>query len=420
MVFVIGPDDDCVIRNNPDYIKDVMVSYGFKEYEFKSILKTLYNMFGDDRRSDMYNFANNELLSSVDLSLSIGERVVLFGNYSGKNKRDPFIDIAKKYRVPVFYAIFNHSLYDTSTSHARKQKEQFVNNYDLFTKGDGGTATVVIVDEEDIHAINKFNGIDTIKELRKRGFTGITQVSDAHGNYNSLVELSDWATSRGNILLSTGDIIDYGTENVRCINLVYDKLVRGNMITCMGNHERKIEKWIDSARFVARYGSSPSELRLSDGNNVTIREFNELSQKEFIIVTARLKTIINLSRHHYVFGNTMFVHAAADPKMFNNTNTRLLGKYETLALYGEIDNERKKDQHGYPTRLYNWVDRIPEGKQVIVGHDIRSYDMIQKYVGALGGIAYFTDTGCSKGGKLSSIDLTIDNDKLKVTSFNMR
>lgn len=414
LTFVIGPDEHSITKNNPDFTKDVLVSYGFEDHEIRSINKKLIDICGSSKRYDLLFYASKELERDVDNLLSIGERVVLIGNYSLKTKRDMFINIAKKYRVPIFYIIFSKEHFDDNTG--IKQKEIFENNYKLFTIGDGGTASVLFYND-DIQAVKKFPSVGCIGELSKRNYTGVTQVGDIHGSYNNFMEIMDWSIARGHLLLSTGDLFDYGPENIRCINLAYDRIVSGSMIMCIGNHERKIERWIDKKRFEKR-GIAMPDIKISEGNAITIKEIEELSEKEQLIIETKIKTIINLSKHHYVFGNTLFVHAACDPKMFYNFSPRLSGRLETLAIYGESDGTKRKD--GFPNRTYNWIDTVPNGKQVIVGHDIISDKIIQKLVGKLGGVVYFTDTGAGKGGKLSSVDLKISGDILKVTSFNMR
>jgi protein phosphatase len=74
------------------------------------------------------------------------------------------------------------------------------------------------------------------------------------------------------------------------------------------------------------------------------------------------------------------------------------------ALYGEPTGRLQPD--GYPERSLRWVDRIPPGIRVYVGHDRRSADG-RPYVrrGQSGGEAVFLDTGAGKGGHLSWIDL---------------
>ena len=72
---------------------------------------------------------------------------------------------------------------------------------------------------------------------------------------------------------------------------------------------------------------------------------------------------------------------------------------------------------GYPERIYNWVDRIPPRKTVVVGHDVRQTNEPLVVKGTEGGTAVFLDTGSSKdtidkpGGHLSWMDLSIDDTK---------
>ena len=93
-----------------------------------------------------------------------------------------------------------------------------------------------------------------------------------------------------------------------------------------------------------------------------------------------------------------------------------------MALVGEVDGNVYED--GYPVRLYNWVDDIPMGKTVIVGHDMRPMFAKNLLTEPLvvnntnGGRAVFMDTGCGKGGKLSgAVYLKDKKDKLMFTEF---
>jgi len=88
-------------------------------------------------------------------------------------------------------------------------------------------------------------------------------------------------------------------------------------------------------------------------------------------------------------------------------------------LYGQVDkNTPLVDDK--PNRIYDWVNYIPKGKRVIVGHDIQDHEPVVKK-GELGGEALFIDTGNSKGGYLSYIEYDIKNDKLEVlTSYKTK
>lgn len=419
LIVVIGPDADVVNPEHNNYIRNYFMKNGFENYELSSICSIIENICGDYRRYDYGNIALSEMEKMVDFKLKNGERIVIQGNFTLKNKRDPFTAIAKKYDVPVFYMIFDENLYNSETSYGRKQKENFKINQRSFSKGDNGIASVVNCSVEPITVIKKFSGIDTMETLVDRGFCGITSCGDVHGMHDLLIETIDWSVKRGHLFLTTGDFIDYGPYNMKCINTLYERVTYGNAVTTVGNHEKKIMRWLELYESGADYENIMS---LSDGNMVTVNEFLNLSEKDFIIMSTKFKTIINLSRHHIVFGDNLFVHAAAEPSMFYNTSPRLIGRLEVMALYGEIDPVNKKLENGYPNRIYNWVNRIPENKKIIVGHDIRSKIIIPRFTGEMGGEAIFCDTGSGKGGKLSSCDfrITSDGKNLDLINFNMR
>ena len=53
-------------------------------------------------------------------------------------------------------------------------------------------------------------------------------------------------------------------------------------------------------------------------------------------------------------------------------------------------------------RTYAWVERIPKGLTVLVGHDTRQMHEPLVVDNAVGVRAVFLDTGAAKGGKLST------------------
>lgn len=419
LIINIGPDTDVVLPDYKNYTKEYYISAGFKPHEIITVCDTIENICGDYRRYDYTQSAISILKDIVDFKLRNGEKIVIIGNFSLKSKRDDFTNIAKKYDVPVFYNIMDENLYNSEISYGRKQKENFKTNMRSSIKGDGGIAVSIDTTYDTISAIKKIDGDDALNSLLQTDYNGITSCGDIHGMHDLMVETIDWSIQRGHMFLTTGDFVDYGPSNIKCINTLYERIIYGNAIATIGNHEKKILKWIELYENGIDYNSI---MTLSDGNMVSVNEFLNLSEKDFISMTTKFKTILNHSRHHYVFGSTMFVHAAAEPSMFYNTNPRLIGRLEVMALYGEIDPVNKKLDNGYPNRIYNWIDRIPEGKTVIVGHDIRSKNTIPKFYGKQGGLAVFCDCGSGKGGALGSCDLQFNKEKtdLEIKNFNMR
>lgn len=80
-------------------------------------------------------------------------------------------------------------------------------------------------------------------------------------------------------------------------------------------------------------------------------------------------------------------------------------------IVGETNGEVYDD--GYPVRLYNWIDEVPMGKTVIVGHDkmpIYNINITAPMIvtNKNGGRTVFMDTGCGKGGYLSGAVIVND------------
>jgi len=71
------------------------------------------------------------------------------------------------------------------------------------------------------------------------------------------------------------------------------------------------------------------------------------------------------------------------------------------ALYGQSEGET---DDGHPRQILDWVDEIPAGATVAVGHSWFS-DAPRRTLGRLGGAVWHLDTGAGKGGRLGWIDV---------------
>ena len=140
---------------------------------------------------------------------------------------------------------------------------------------------------------------------------------------------------------------------------------------------------------------------MTAGMKMTVDEI--LALPDPVPFKAAWTALDSLSRQHYVIGNTLFTHAAATVGLWTNTSHRPNGEHGQLAYFGQVDREAPTRADGYPNRVYGWIDDIPSGKTVVVGHDIRSTSEPLVVENSNGGRAIFLDTGSSKGGKLSHI-----------------
>lgn len=360
-----------------------------------------------------------ELDHRILLKLSIGQRVVVDSTSLKKRDRKTITDIAEEIGCPIFYVVVNRPLEEKLATGGwrldvkgliEKHEETFINNEREILRGDG-VATVIDTRREDFEVVTAKKSLDQ-EALSREGFRGLLVIGDVHGMLQSLKSAIDWATSRQLLMVFLGDVVDYGPDSLETLNVVYDLVTRGKAVMTIGNHEKKIDRWID------QYNNGDVKLNLSEGNKATVNRVLELSDKARFVFEYKFKALLHLSRHHWVFNNMLFVHGAASPEMWNISSARLTGELESLAMFGQVDKINQFRSDGYPNRIYDWVDDLHDGKIAIVGHDIRSKDgMPVDVVGKNGGRAIFLDTGSGKGGRLTAAHVMFNNGNAKIEAY---
>ena len=395
----------------------------FAPYEIMSSEDVRYELTGDYQRLDANDVVFREIHRRTQLKLELGERVVVDATNLRKKDRMSLADIAYRAGVSVFYVVCNRDLeskladskrswrgHQAAVSAINKHEYVFRTNERDILRGDG-VANVIDTRKEDFEVVPKLDNNNLKKMIEHLGFRGLMVIGDVHGMIEPLKNATEWATQRNLFCVFLGDVLDYGPHSIECVDHVYGVITRGRGVCLIGNHERKIERWLEQVRY------NDVRVRLSDGNKVTTRAIEALAPEARRRFEIRYKALLGFSRHHWIVGDTMFTHGAAEPEMFDIKNARLTGKFETMALFGEVDNTAPQRADGYPTRIYEWVNRIPHGKRVMVGHDIRSTVKPLYVKGTGGGEAYFMDTGSGKGGRLTSADVYFSGDELVVKNF---
>jgi hypothetical protein len=232
-----------------------------------------------------------------------------------------------------------------------------------------------------------------------RTWDGITVIADVHGDLAALEEALTWAKSRRRFAWLLGDTIDYGPATLATLERVHRATMWGEAALILGNHERKIARWLDQER---------GHVRLSEGNRVTttaLERLPELGKQQWI---GRFRAVLAHASLTQQVDNVVLIHAAAHPSLWTTPDRHGV---ELLALYGESDHTS-----GRYRRSHNWVDSVPNGKLVIVGHEILS-EFPLVVTGKQGGRVVFLDTGCGKGGRLSSADLRFGDGGARLECF---
>jgi protein phosphatase len=231
---------------------------------------------------------------------------------------------------------------------------------------------------------------------------GITVVGDLHGNHKGFAQVMAWARARQHFVWFLGDVIDYGRDTLATADAVHDAVMAGEAGMIIGNHERKIARWLN-------HDYDHNKTRLSDGNRITTTAYEALSRTHRNEWSGRFRALLARSSLIEQIGHVTLAHAAVHPSYWTDTpNNEQIERY---ALYGERD-------HGSTQfcRSQKWVDHIPTGHLVIVGHTVVSqYPLVAS--SKAGGAVVFLDTGSGKGGDLSSADLRFGANGLHLELF---
>lgn len=399
--------------------KSSFIEKSFSSHEVVSTDAIRKELTGDLRNQHLNSVVYEEFARRIKLKLSLGERVVADAQHLIRKERLQTATIGSEMHVPVFYIIVDRPLEEKMATggwrlDVRVKDKNLVEYYhDIFksqehdiANGDG-VATVIDTriskDDggEDISIITKFDFDDIANDIKDSGFSGLTTIGDVHGMTDDFERHVNAAVAKGNFIVQLGDIVDYGPDSVGCVDLMYRLVVNGEAIFIIGNHERKLEKYIQQSR------EGKIRIQLAGGILKTVEQLNRLGDTKREIFEQKFLALMNHARHHVRINNNVFVHASATRKMWDTISNRLVGFDENRAVFGEVDQNVPRDENGFPHRLYNWVDEIPDGHTAYVGHAYLDLHNPVTKVGKLGGKAIFVDTGSGKEGTLSSIDISL-------------
>ena len=373
----------------------------FQTYEIICAENVREELVGDRSRRDIDGIVFSEIHRRVLTKLKLGERVVVSAPNLRRDSRVALAEIGVNHGVPVYYLICDDAEAEASARSKYQSAEKDV------LRGDG-IAEVIDLKVRSTEAVHKLGG--DIQDYLRHRYKGVTVIGDVHGMYQSLLATLDWARERNHFVLSLGDIIDYGHGSLETADEVYRLVMRGAGEMIMGNHERKIARWIDQNE------RGRSMMRLSEGNRVTTQALNKAGATVRDRWSSRFRGLVSRSPMSLQIGEFFFAHAAVHPSVWTgaDTDSRVA---ENFCLFGEYDPTAEDER---PARTYKWVEAIPAGKTVIVGHDCRSTQRPLVETNEQGGKAVFLDTGSGKGGTLSSVDLRFNEQgRLELQNFTM-
>jgi predicted kinase len=237
-------------------------------------------------------------------------------------------------------------------------------------------------------------------------------VGDVHGDHEHMLRAWQHAQDNHMHVIWLGDVIDYGDQNLKCLHLAYESVRNHQAHMIWGNHERKITRWMDADWGTHHRG------RLSEANWKTIREIEHLNTYRRNRFRAAWKFLESASYQVLRAGDWHFTHGALHADAHDVTAHRVPGVAGEWAYFGQVLSS-EPNAEGYPQRVWNWVDDLPAHARVVVGHDWidRAHKQYVHKVGAQGAQVWCMDTGNSKGGQLSALEIDLKTNKWEVRVF---
>lgn len=225
--------------------------------------------------------------------------------------------------------------------------------------------------------MNLKNIIDTDK------YKGLIVLSDIHAEFQRLVDATNYANEHDLFIVFIGDLIDGGHQPRETLLHVKRILDDNAGVLTIGNHDDKHFR-----------GAKGNPVLRNTSYMDTLADAGE--EELFKSLVTEVMTHRNAGLYHY-HGATIFAHAGVHRGLWKLPE-KLSRAERAMALFGEPTGEM--DDRGYPIRAYNWVETIPSGCHVVVGHDLEALGKTKSkplhHVNKQGGNVYFTDTGCGK------------------------
>ena len=411
--------------------KSHLIGEHFQPREVVSSDALREELTGDPMRHDKDNDVWNEFRRRITAKINAGQRVVADATHLRNAERKQTVMVGKDLGVPVIYMVVNRPM-NVKYNHGgwrnnvykkggrtlmEVHEDTFNANLKEILRGDG-LADMVIDTRSDKFEVAQMMTRDPhlfMPTLLDKGFEYVRVVGDVHGNVAGLEKALDGVDDRGvTFFLFLGDIVDYGSGTLRTADAVQALVRQGEALSLRGNHERKIFNFVVQERGDGFRGT------ITHGNDVTTGMLKAADPRFRNEWEERFISLVDLSPDWVQIGSDhLFVHAASHRRMWDNPVFRAArnSSLESNALYGQTTGETDPNT-GFPERLYDWVDEVPAGKTVTVGHAILSVDDPVVKRGNAGGTAVFLDTGSSKEedrtgrpGKMSWSDFEIKSSR---------
>lgn len=210
-------------------------------------------------------------------------------------------------------------------------------------------------------------------------------IGDVHGCCDELEELlsrlgyketdSGYAHPEGRKAVFIGDLTDRGPRNADTLKLVMRMVYAGNAFCVPGNHDNKLERYLNRRN-----------VQISHGLEMTIAEL----EKEEGSFKGEVRKFLSSLVSHYRLddGKLVVAHAGIRQEYIGRASARI----REFCLYGDTTGET--DDLGLPVRL-DWAEDYRGDALIVYGHTMVAAVRPKNNTWCI-------DTGCVFGGRLTA------------------
>lgn len=233
---------------------------------------------------------------------------------------------------------------------------------------------------------------------RLRGKDGVRFFGDIHGCCAEFTALAEDALARNLHLHSLGDLINRGPDSPGCMQLACDLYDSGWLDLNPGNHDERFLRWFKGERVPIK----------ANGLGSTLAQLEGIADRDAL--TRRYAHLLLRAPLWSRFGRIYAVHAALHPEMLGRDGPMLgasdwRSELHDFALEGELRQAGDPERWALGRRSFHWLDEIPAGVTVMIGHSTVSTDGPRERRNAAGGRIVHLDTGLQRSGRLTYIDV---------------
>jgi protein phosphatase len=180
----------------------------------------------------------------------------------------------------------------------------------------------------------------------------------------------------GRKVVFVGDLVDRGPRTPDVLRLAMQMVESGSAYAVMGNHDRKLMRWLDGRN-----------VQITHGLQQSVEQFAGESEA----FKTQAKTFIDAMRSHYWLdgGKLAVAHAGLKEEMIGRGS----GAVREFALFGDTTGEM--DEFGLPVRR-DWAAEYRGSTSVVYGHVATAEAQWVNNTICI-------DTGCVYGGKLTAL-----------------